>query len=218
MNIISTDTVKQLQITPTELPTQYRLFMANDQVQQVTHAVHNFLFAIPALTPDGDKTALYFRLDFLVMDTAYNLVLGLPFTDFHQFIPHYCQNTYIYTSTTGHRLTIPLHHSDLTTKCSHKFCPFASKLPFPKELPTHPPFTPPPPHVHDAPSPPPIRLANLNAEVVTETKTDTIADHCFSFSFRRPIPRPYHLFPHVGKVARIIHLINHFSSTRSLTP
>ena len=188
INVINTECVKRLQLTPSELSAHYRLFMANDSVQLVTQVVRNFLIAFHAVTPDKQDIALYFRLDFLVMDTSYDLVLGIPFTDFHQFIPHYCQNTYIYTSNKGHRVTIPLHHSSLTAKCTNKFCPFATPLPYPNDKPDFPPFTIPLPYEHTAPSPPPIRPANMTLDVAQHPETPL--DHCFSFSFHDPSPDP----------------------------
>ena len=143
----------------------------------VTQIIRNFRIEMSALDSDNNDVTLYFSLDFLVMDASFNLLVGIPFTDFHQFIPHYCNNTYVYTSRDGHRVTIPLHNSILTASCSHKFCPFFTPLPFPSPLPNYPPFVPPSPHQHTAPSAPPIHLASVNLQ--PDTDATSSFDHCF---------------------------------------
>ena len=181
MNIISRETVEQLELTPDTLPYGYRLYMANHRVELVTQLVRNFRIEITSLDSNQNKIPLYFSLDFLVMDASFNLLVGIPFTDFHQFIPHYCNNTYVYTSRDGHRVNIPLHNSTLSAACSHKFCPFFTPLPFPSPLPDYPPFVPPLPRHHTAPSAPPIHLAS--AYVTTNDNPTAPFDHYFTCPF-----------------------------------
>ena len=192
MNIISRDTVDQLQLSPDHLPYGYRLYMANHRVELVTQIIRNFRIEMSALDSDNNEVTLYFSLDFLVMDASFNLLVGIPFTDFHQFIPHYCNNTYVYTSRDGHRVTIPLHNSLLTASCSHKFCPFFTPLPFPSPLPNYPPFVPPIPYQHTAPSAPPIHLASVNLS--PDTDSTPSLDHCFISTFDEPTVDPILLF------------------------
>ena len=190
MNIISKQCVEQLQLEPAPLPHTISLQMANHQVQRVTHVVRDFLIDMPALDPDKIDRSLFFLLDFIVMDASFDLLLGVPFTDFHQFIPHYCTNTYIYTSRDGHRLTIPLHNSRPSAQCTHRFCPFYTPLPLPSPLPNYPPFIPPPPRFHTAPSPPPIHLASIKLDINPALPLN----HCFTFTFDDPTIDPLILF------------------------
>ena len=192
MNIISRDTVDQLQLSPDHLPYGYRLYMANHRVELVTQIIRNFRIEMSAFDSENNAVTLYFSLDFLVMDASFNLLVGIPFTDFHQLIPHYCNNTYVYTSRDGHRVTIPLHNSMLDASCSHKFCPFFTPLPFPSPLPNYPPFVPPLPHQHNAPSAPPIHLASVN--VIPDTDSTPSMDHCFLSTFDDPTVDPILLF------------------------
>ena len=71
MNIISRDTVDQLQLSPEHLPSGYRLYMANHRVEVVTQIVRNFRIEMSALDSDHNTVTLYFSLDFLVMDASF---------------------------------------------------------------------------------------------------------------------------------------------------
>ena len=96
------------------------------------------------------------------MNSDHDFLIALPLVEYHQLMPYFYNDTYIYTSHDGHRLTIPLSHSRLDASCSHIYCPFAKTLLFPSPLPSYPLFTFPNPYVHLAPSPPPIRLATIS--------------------------------------------------------
>ena len=88
------------------------------------------------------------------MNSSIDLLIGMPFLRYHHFISHYCQDTYIYTSNVGHRLTIPLRDSHLDAPCIHKHCPFNTTPTVNQPLPTQPPFVPPHRKKHSALSEP----------------------------------------------------------------
>ena len=159
LNLISKQFVMKYNLPVTKLATPITLSMANDQKQAITHVIHNFDITIAALSANATPVPLHFNPSFAVMNTTFDLILGLPFTEYHQILPHYCDNTYVYTSPDGFRVIIPLRNSNLNAPCSHAFCPFAQQLPLHAKFPPHPPFTVPSPTTHHAPSQQPLRLA-----------------------------------------------------------
>ena len=206
MNVISQQLVDHLKLTTSPLPHQLQLRMANHQIQQITHAVRNVPIQMQGLDPSENSIILHFLLDFVVMEASFELLVGIPFTEFHQFIPHYCNNTYVYTSKDGHRLTIPLNNSRLSATCTHDYCPFKTPLPYPTTKPDYPPFIPPPVRSHHAPSAPPLHIASLQVDTnqplplnyyfstdLPPNQTDPIPD--FITATTNPIPLlPSHEF------------------------
>ena len=98
------------------------------------------------------------------MNSSIDLLIGMPFLRYHHFISHYCQDTYIYTSNIGHRLTIPLRDSHLDAPCVHQHCPFNTTPTVTQPLPTQPPFVPPHRKKHSALSEPKTRKTTQNSK------------------------------------------------------
>ena len=59
----------------------------------------------------------------LVLDSPYDILLGLPFMRHRCLTQHYCNNTLHTVSPEGAHITIPLESSNLRIACTHK-CPF----------------------------------------------------------------------------------------------
>ena len=162
LNIISREFVEKHQLQTQQLPIPITACMANNQSHLVTHVIPEFHFALQAINQDNATINLHFNPSFVVMESANDLLIGIPFIEYHQLIPHYCNNTYIYTSKHGHRITIPLAHTNIQSPCASQFCPLRTYIKSTQPLPLEPPFTVPGPRVHYAPSAPPLYLSNLH--------------------------------------------------------
>ena len=183
LNIISEKFIKENNITPFTLEAPITLYMANTQKQEIKHIVRNFDITFNALDPDNKEVSLHFNPTFVIMSTTFDILLGIPFTEFHQLSPHYCNNTYIYTSRHGHTLKLPLFNSNLEAPCTHEFCPFRKIPPYPQSTPQQPPFIKPEPHYHSAPSVEPLHLATTTLQ-----KSYSINNIAFSAT----LPTTYH--------------------------
>ena len=113
VNIISTKLAMRFKKHIHTLHKPWGIKFPNNIKIEIKESIFQLPFTIPALHNNKQQTQLHFTTNFLIMDSSIDLLIGMPFLRYHHLISHYCQDTYIYTSNLGHRITIPLHSSKL---------------------------------------------------------------------------------------------------------
>ena len=126
INLIASRFVKRLRLQPTTLQEPLRLQGANAHVSALTTYIHTLLLTLPATNHRQQFSPLSFKLRAAIADSPFDLIIGSPFLTLHNITHHYCNNTLVYIAPTGHRYSIPLLHSNLTSPCKHSFCPFTT--------------------------------------------------------------------------------------------
>ena len=131
----------QLNLPIQQLQTSWDIHFPNKQstkVQSYTlhvplrfHAFHN-----------SKPINLYFDPAAIILDSSHDIILGIPFLRHWRMHPHYCNHTYILSASSGHKIVIPLIHSQLATSCTDKYCLMQTAVQPVEPLPSIPPFIP----------------------------------------------------------------------------
>ena len=82
---------------------------------------------------------MIFKLPLLVLDTNYEMILGVPFLRYWNVISHHCNGSLVVTNASGHHAIIPLHQTRFIEPYHTPHCPIAllkdPQTPLPTTLP-----------------------------------------------------------------------------------
>ena len=131
VNTISPKAVERLQLKPDVMQRAWELRMPGNTTTELSLGFYQLCFTLLGYTRHHKCIPLVYSTSMLVLDSSYDILLGLPFMRHRCLTQHYCNNTLHTVSLEGAHITIPLESSNLQMACTHK-CPFQYL-----SLPTH---------------------------------------------------------------------------------
>ena len=123
VNTISPHLIPTLNLTPDSLQPPWELRLPARGTALATHGFHKLTFTLIGYTKQNKRIPLQYDSAMLILDSPYDLLLGIPFMRNRMITQHYCNNTLHTVSTSGEHLTIPLHTSNFRKSCI-PHCPF----------------------------------------------------------------------------------------------
>ena len=147
VNTIHPRLVSALKLPIKQLPNNIRLQFANAQTNITTTYVPSVVLTLYGIHSTNPHLPLYFPTNALIMESPHDMLIGIPFLRRWNITSHFCNNTKVYLSQTGHQITIPFMASNLTQPCFSHSCVFHHKNIYPEPIPDIPPFIPPLPQV-----------------------------------------------------------------------
>ena len=123
VNTISPKAVERLQLKPDVMQRAWELRMPGNTTTESSLGFYQLCFTLLGYTKHHKCIPLVYSTSMLVLDSPYDILLGLPFMRYRCLTQHYCNNTLHTVSPEGEHITIPLESSNLRFGCTHK-CPF----------------------------------------------------------------------------------------------
>ena len=123
VNTISPKAVERLQLKPDVMQRAWELRMPGNTTTESSLGFYQLCFTLLGYTRHHKCIPLVYSTSMLVLDSPYDILLGLPFMRHRCLTQHYCNNTLHTVSPEGVHITIPLESSNLRMACTHK-CPF----------------------------------------------------------------------------------------------
>ena len=123
VNTISPKAVERLQLKPDVMQRAWELRMPGNTTTESSLGFYQLCFTLLGYTRHHKCIPLVYSTSMLVLDSPYDILLGLPFMRHRCLTQHYCNNTLHTVSPEGAHITIPLESSNLRMACTHK-CPF----------------------------------------------------------------------------------------------
>ena len=123
VNTISPKAVERLQLKPDVMQRAWELRMPGNTTTESSLGFYQLCFTLLGYTKHHKCIPLVYSTSMLVLDSPYDILLGLPFMRYRCLTQHYCNNTLHTVSPEGEHITVPLESSNLRFGCTHK-CPF----------------------------------------------------------------------------------------------
>ena len=123
VNTISPKAVERLQLKPDIMQRAWELRMPGNTTTESSLGFYQLCFTLLDYTKHHKCIPLVYSTSMLVLDSPYDILLGLPFMRYRCLTQHYCNNTLHTVSPEGEHITVPLESSNLRFGCTHK-CPF----------------------------------------------------------------------------------------------
>ena len=123
VNTISPHLILILNLTPDILQPPWELRLPAYGTALAIHGFHKLTFTLLGYTKQNKRIFLPYDSAMLILDSPYDLLLGIPFMRNRMITQYYCNNTLHTISSTGEHLTIPLQTSTFT-KPYIPHCPF----------------------------------------------------------------------------------------------
>ena len=149
VNTIHPRLVSALKLPIKQLPHNIRLQFANAQTNITTTYVPSVVLTLYGIHPSNSHIPLYFSTNAIIMESPHDMLIGIPFLRRWNITSHFCNNTKVYLSQSGHQITIPFVCSNLTQPCFSPQCIFHHKYTHTEPIPEIPPFIPPLPDISD---------------------------------------------------------------------
>ena len=121
INIISPTLASQLHLNIIKLQQPWPISFANRTQSQLTYAVNNIPLTFKGFAYHKIPTTLSYSPGALILNSSFDLILGIPFIRHWRFQQHFCNNSIYTLKSLGIPHTIPL--STTNTKSCHNPMP-----------------------------------------------------------------------------------------------